>query len=57
MSDSRIQQMRALVDDTRTLAADIQEQRPSDSLVRLGVYMNWALQALDHAEKELADEM
>jgi hypothetical protein len=54
-TDTRINQMRALVDDTRCLAADIQEQRSSDSLARLGVYMNWALQALDHAEKELAD--
>lgn len=53
--DTRLAQMRALVDDVRCLAADVQEERSSDALTRLGAYMGWALQALEHAERELAD--
>jgi len=47
--------MRALADDLRCLAADIQEQQPLHSLTRVMHYTKWIFAALDELEKELAD--
>jgi hypothetical protein len=61
VNDSRIGQMRALIDDARTLAAEMQEEGargPVDTR-RLGSvrsYLNSALSTLDWFDKPYPDE-
>lgn len=60
--DSRIQQMRALIDDARCIAADMQDEfrgnRPMYTRRLGGVrsYLNSALSTLDFLDSELVRE-
>jgi hypothetical protein len=55
VNDSRLQQWAALCDDVRSGVADMQDEKVVPSLVRVRTYMNWAIQALGEADKELTD--
>lgn len=47
--------MRALIDELRTEAADIEEQTALPSLTRIRIYSRWLLSAVDELEKDLAN--
>lgn len=48
--DSRIAQMRALVDDARTLGVEVLNEVDCPALAEFRQYMNWGLSALERAE-------
>lgn len=53
--DTRPRRMRALIDELRTEAADIEEQTALPSLTRIRIYSRWLLSAVDELEKDLAN--
>ena len=53
--DSRLREMAALLDDVRTLAADIEEQVVCEPLTDLRHYVNWALAAVERAGVALGE--
>lgn len=53
--DDRMREMAALIDDSRTLAVNIQEEVRCDALTDARHYLNWALAAIERANKELAE--
>lgn len=54
VSDTRIAHAKALIDDARTIAADILDETTCPPLDDVRQYLNWALQAFDRADDHLS---
>lgn len=57
MSDTRTRQMAALIDDARTLAADMSDELTSNHLAALRCSLNVSLRYVHMLERELTDGM